>query len=232
MKQLAIRSAFLAGTLGLLAGHFSTPAEALTCVWRGTAPFCAGECQPGETEHVRTQHPSEGDSCITGTKVHCCKPDLRKTSDPTAANRTDRPGGDYSNFDLTNLGASFRDCREACALDVRCRAYTFVNAGVQGPHPRCWLKTTVPPTRYSDCCVSGVLPGPEVGTDRPGSDYRNFDLSSPKDGECRRSCARDEICKAYTYVKPGVQGPKARCWLKTSVPPPRPNGCCVSGVLR
>jgi hypothetical protein len=31
-------------------------------------------------------------------------------------------------------------------------------------------------------------------------------------------------------VNPGVQGPAARCWLKSSVPPATPNSCCTSGV--
>ena len=37
-------------------------------------------------------------------------------------------------------------------------------------------------------------------------------------------------CVAFTYVNPGVQGPRARCWLKGAVPAPVPDACCVSGV--
>lgn len=37
-------------------------------------------------------------------------------------------------------------------------------------------------------------------------------------------------CVAWTYVNPGVQGPQARCWLKSAVPAPRPSTCCVSGI--
>ena len=32
-----------------------------------------------------------------------------------------------------------------------------------------------------------------------------------------------------TYVHPRVQGPYARCYLKSAVPPAMPNGCCISG---
>jgi hypothetical protein len=31
-------------------------------------------------------------------------------------------------------------------------------------------------------------------------------------------------------VRPGVQGPHARCALKNAVPPARPADCCLSGV--
>ena len=73
----------------------------------------------------------------------------------------------------------------------------------------------------------------EQNTDRPGGDYKNFDLSQPRYESCRDACANDANCTAYTYVKPGVQGPNARCWLKSG--PPAPAGsseCCISGVKR
>jgi hypothetical protein len=70
----------------------------------------------------------------------------------------------------------------------------------------------------------------EMNIDRPGGDYRNFDLSTASHESCRVACRGDARCKAYTYVKPGVQGPKARCWLKDTIPASRANDCCVSGV--
>ncbi len=70
----------------------------------------------------------------------------------------------------------------------------------------------------------------EINIDRPGNDYRNFDLSTASHESCRVACIGDMKCKAYTYVKPGVQGPKARCYLKDSIPATRVSDCCVSGV--
>lgn len=77
----------------------------------------------------------------------------------------------------------------------------------------------------------------ETGIDRPGSDYKNFDLQPPAPGTfggpidvCRISCERDDACKAWTFVKVGVQGPKARCWLKNAIPGKVANSCCTSGV--
>lgn len=72
--------------------------------------------------------------------------------------------------------------------------------------------------------------GLEINVNRPGSDYRSFDLGAPRPEECQNACLGDPACVAFTYVNPGVQGPNARCWLKNSVPPPNPDGCCVSGV--
>src|SRR5262245_51200379 len=72
----------------------------------------------------------------------------------------------------------------------------------------------------------------ENDTDRPGlgSDYSNFDLSEASPLPCQLACLNDARCRAFTYVKPGVQGPNARCWLKSSVPAARPSTCCISGV--
>jgi len=69
----------------------------------------------------------------------------------------------------------------------------------------------------------------EAKTDRPGADYRSVEIEGPPE-QCARRCADESECAAFTYVKPGVQGEKARCWLKTSVPDARPNPNTVSGV--
>jgi hypothetical protein len=72
--------------------------------------------------------------------------------------------------------------------------------------------------------------GIEYDTNRPGFDYSTEELSRPDPGECQAACERDAKCRAYTYVKPGVQGRTARCYLKSSVPRPVSDRCCVSGV--
>ncbi len=152
----------------------------------------------------------------------------------------DRPGSDYRSFDLPAPQPQI--CRDSCMNEPACVAFTYVNPGVQGPNARCWLKNTVPPPNPSGCCVSGVKdaspppPPPmarrpfERGINRPGSDYRSFDLPGPNAELCREACYREPQCVAFTYVHPGVQGPNARCWLKGGVPPANPDGCCISGV--
>jgi hypothetical protein len=51
----------------------------------------------------------------------------------------------------------------------------------------------------------------EYGVDRPGQDYLSFDLSGANPAECYQACARNSMCRAWTYVQAGVQGPKPRC---------------------
>ena len=193
----------------------------------------------------------------------------------------DRPGADYRSFDLPTSSPGL--CQSACMDEPQCMAFTYVNAGVQGPNARCWLKSAVPAPVPQTCCVSGMkypgAPQPEAAppasppppsgwqgtpttppaapppapappppawrgtppappppsqwepnTDRPGSDYRSFDQPSPVPESCRDACWREPQCRAFTYVRPGVQGPNARCWLKNAVPPARPNECCLSGA--
>jgi hypothetical protein len=71
-------------------------------------------------------------------------------------------------------------------------------------------------------------------TDRPGGDYRSFDISGDAEA-CRETCERERQCRAWTYVAApsnwhGLQRPPARCWLKNVVPAARANPCCTSGV--
>ncbi|MFQ5458015.1 MAG: PAN domain-containing protein [Myxococcota bacterium] len=82
----------------------------------------------------------------------------------------------------------------------------------------------------------GPGPGPvrfshEPNTNRAGMDYRRVDLGNPQPKQCKNLCRREPQCRAFTYVKPGIQHPtKAVCWLKSGVPGPSPSNCCVSGV--
>lgn len=71
----------------------------------------------------------------------------------------------------------------------------------------------------------------EPNVNRPGMDYTSFNLPAPNPNLCRVECEDSAQCKAYTYVKPGIQGPEARCWLKSGIPPAEQNTCCVSGAL-
>lgn len=71
----------------------------------------------------------------------------------------------------------------------------------------------------------------EYNTDRPGQDYRNFDLPEARPELCQAQCGAEPECQAFTYVQPGVQGPSARCWLKSGVPAAGTSSCCISGVI-
>ena len=64
----------------------------------------------------------------------------------------DRPGSDYSNLP----SKSAVDCSFACQMENRCRAWTFVRPGIQGPSGRCFFKDPAPRAMRNDCCTSGV----------------------------------------------------------------------------
>ena len=73
----------------------------------------------------------------------------------------------------------------------------------------------------------------QIGFDRPGGDYRNFDLASDPTGEsCKKVCEGENRCRAWTYVRPGYLGASARCYLKKEIKAPRRRPCCLSGVVR
>ena len=150
---------------------------------------------------------------------------------------TDRPGLDYSSRDIPprepgSLWGPEVDCQLTCQFDRNCRAWTYVNPGIQGPNARCWLKNAVPAAQGRDCCTSGVVTRDfEQNTDRPGNDYTSFNLPAPDPNACETPCRNDPRCLAWTYVNPGIQGPNARCWLKNDVPAAQGSNCCISGVV-
>lgn len=65
-----------------------------------------------------------------------------------------RPGGDYKNFPIKGESG---DCEQACAKDPKCKAYTWIKEGAQGPDAVCWLKSSVTLPVYNSETVSGVL---------------------------------------------------------------------------
>jgi PAN domain len=67
--------------------------------------------------------------------------------------------------------------------------------------------------------------------DRPGNDFRTVPLRGNAQS-CQRLCNANSECRAWTFVKPGIQGVNARCWLKNVIPAAVANSCCTSGVIR
>jgi PAN domain len=88
------------------------------------------------------------------------------------------------------------------------------------------------PEQFSTTGVVRASSQAEPNFDRPRGDYRNFELATSSYELCRTACETEQRCRAYTYVKPGVQGAKARCWLKDTVFEKHASDCCVSGVIR
>ncbi len=130
--------------------------------------------------------------------------------------RTQRSGGDYTNFYTNNL----EQCAQSCTRDARCQAFDFnINDN------SCWLKDRTPLARPSDHVVSGTRKwtnsGPgnggvvggirlERGKAHPGGDYTNYFANNP--GQCAQSCANDPRCRAFDY-----NTSNKTCWLKDRV---------------
>jgi hypothetical protein len=155
----------------------------------------------------------------------------------------DRPGGDYQRLSVPSGDPAA--CALLCERDRRCRAWSFnypkEGDGTEGA--ACWLKSTVPSRVEAPNSVSGVrgagvverrTNGVETSIDRFGGDYRSFAMA-PADasGEaCRKACEGEARCRAWTYARPGYTGRSARCFLKSTVTPPRRRPGLISGVIR
>lgn len=175
----------------------------------------------------------------------------------------DRPGGDYSSAPVSSGDPT--DCALLCEHDRRCRAWSFNYPTVMDSAAVCWLKSSVPPRIPDNCCVSGVRGAGvveirngavETAIDRPGGDYRSFEIKSgegkePRENKesaesnnepekspvdaadlCKAACGADNKCRAWTFARPGYVGNEAHCFLKKEIKPPRRKAGFTSGVVR
>lgn len=71
----------------------------------------------------------------------------------------------------------------------------------------------------------------EPGQNRLYGDYRETRQASTA-GACQALCISERQCRAWTWVRPGVQGDQANCWLKSSVPSLTSDDCCTSGKIQ
>lgn len=152
-----------------------------------------------------------------------------------------RQGEDYYSFEQQEARPEV--CREACFDDApNCKAFTYVRPGLQGTQARCYLKSGFSTPTFNAGTVSGTTQSKrevglisgliEMNINRPGLDYRSFNLQEARPELCREACIADaQFCRAFTYVKPDAQGPQARCYLKSGVPAPSVYAGADSGVI-
>ena len=156
---------------------------------------------------------------VSGVRFSCVKPrdgspaetEYLTGGDPTLAAQewTEQscPDNEYA------TGVSIRYGRDVNALGLVCGQVPAVAAPAAAP-------------------VERVDAGMENDTDRPGSDYDKFHINDNRPDRCQSECLlQKDRCKAWTYVRPGVQHKYAVCYLKSEVPAAKPDKCCVSGVL-
>ncbi len=155
----------------------------------------------------------------------------------------DRPGSDYQRLSVPSGDPAA--CALLCERDRRCRAWSFnyprEGDGTEGA--ACWLKNTVPARVEAPNSVSGVrgagvverrTSAAETSIDRFGGDYRSFAMATPDASSeaCRKACEGEARCRAWTYARPGYAARSARCFLKSTVTPPRRRPGLISGVVR
>jgi hypothetical protein len=146
----------------LLFGVFAAvPGEAgaaASCAapYQGCLAAC-GNCASGAPLNPK-ECGSANSACFSNCyeKYKSCLPPLPQHA---VEYQTDRPGGDYFN---TTLGQDQQpnDCKAMCDADRKCKAWTYVDKGVQHPtNPRCWLKSSVPLAVANYHTTSGVKLG-------------------------------------------------------------------------
>jgi hypothetical protein len=84
-------------------------------------------------------------------------------------------------------------------------------------------------------CIAAVVGAPrqalaQANSDRPGGDYLNAPVPSGDPEDCALMCERDRRCRAWSFSYPTDPAIGAVCWLKSTVPAPVADNCCVSGV--
>jgi hypothetical protein len=144
----------------------------------------------------------------------------------------DRYGNDLSNFTTSSSDPSV--CSTACAQNFRCQAFTFVPPGIQEGNGHCYLKYAWGNPIPSSGLITAPKRGLEMATNRPGGDFKNFDLSIGIPEACQAACANDPSCQSFTFSPAGwaSQG-SPHCWLKSSIPPAVSNAdteALVSGI--
>ena len=138
----------------------------------------------------------------------------------------DIPGWDYADFSM-RPGDDHRVCQKACAADVRCDAYTFVDEYViKNSLPRCYLKRGDIPAK--SVARTGMISGrrikkygsPSLGVAQHiryvGANKNTFEI---KEGTrppryCRELCEKDKDCVAFTFIEPSFKNKNSYCHLK------------------
>ncbi|MGH6922241.1 MAG: PAN domain-containing protein [Propylenella sp.] len=107
--------------------------------------------------------------CVSGVKIAATPPQPQPEPQPQPQPQPtpepepvwhveqgiDRGGGDYEFWDLA-LNDTWDKCQAMCVLTLgKCKAWTYAIAGVHGPQPRCYLKSTVPVANSNPNAVSG-----------------------------------------------------------------------------
>jgi hypothetical protein len=105
----------------------------------------------------------------------------------------------------------------------------FIGLGFWQPE-RLLPGTVLPTAEITGQPATARMSEREHDKDRYGGDYLGFDVNTDHIEDCEAACKADTKCAAWTYIKRGLHGPRARCYLKSVIPAISDNVCCVSGT--
>ena len=91
-----------------------------------------------------------------------------------------------------------------------------------------WITLTILNTRDEN-----LIFALEDNIDRPGADFRDFDLPTDAAPQvCQQECQKENHCREFVYKRPAVKGQRPHCWLKDAVTEGMIKNDHVSGVVR
>lgn len=126
-----------------------------------------------------------------------------------------------------NLVVRTGRCARPGTPDTATAQGTPAPAPAPAPAPKPPVATAPPPPPSATTAATGSM---EADTDRMGNDVYGFALTQADPAACQSVCTLNAQCQAWTFVKAGVKGPAAQCFLKSAAPAPTRNACCVSGA--
>jgi len=95
-----------------------------------------------------------------------------------------------------------------------------------------WLVFSIPLTAAAAISVLFLAASPSVACgpycDMPG-DRGGVAYYIDNAVACESTCDGTPDCVGWTWVKPGLQGPQAVCWIKKQIVSTRRSNCCISG---
>ncbi len=152
-------------------------------------------------------------------------------------------------YRVTSIAADPANCQAACRADMQCIVWTYTQPKVSGGDAQCSLKAVIPQEFKDICCTSAVerVPAPAMrvpppvpadvtgakpGIELEGGTYRYFVGAEAAPQACQAACRAEGQCLAWDYVRPGVFGADARCFLKSSASNQVYSPCCIAGFER
>ena len=154
---------------------------------------------------------------LASASAFCCAFAVGLVRADEVESGVNRPYGDYKDFEMQPTIAGFGPCQSACEFDEKCKAWTFVQSGVQGHLAHCWLKNSVPKPVADKCCVSG-LPVRAHGCEIGGvvrMDVLDRDCQEAQATGCIKRLLSDSAYAACLRAQPVVS-----------------SGCLIGGVVR